>query len=72
MNFNQHATHHMYPHIPWHELPAQARELPPAYAARNKTANSLWEAVTDQLRGPLIVYRRDANPLPQFFAHWED
>ncbi len=72
MNFNQHATHHMYPHIPWYELPAQARELPAAFAAKNKTAKSLWQAVTNQLHGPLIVYRQDANPLPQFFVHWED
>ena len=72
MNFNQHATHHMYPNISWHELPQQAATLPEPYAQKNSTARSLIHAVLDQLRGPTVVYARDSRPASWLFVHWED
>ena len=56
MNFNQHATHHQYPAIPWHELPRQKIPLPEKYHQRNQTANSLLKAIINQLKGPKIIF----------------
>lgn len=72
MNFNQHATHHLYPNIPWYELPHQAATLPEPYAQKNATARSLVHAVLDQLRGPTVVYARESRPAAWLFVHWED
>jgi fatty acid desaturase len=68
MNFNEHATHHMFPNLPWYELPAQRRDPPPAYTTRNTTAPSLWQAILQQLRGPTVVYSRDPRPAEHLFA----
>jgi fatty acid desaturase len=72
MNFNEHATHHMFPNIPWYELPTQRRDLPLPFAARNVTAPSLWRAVLSQLRGPTVVYARDEHPAPHLFVIGSD
>jgi len=72
MNFNQHATHHMYPNIPWYELPSKAQELPKAFAEKNQNVKSIWQAVLNQFKGPIVVYKQDSNPVPQLFIHWED
>jgi fatty acid desaturase len=72
LNFNEHATHHMYPNIPWFDLPDRRRELPDAHHALNQNTESFWQAIVQQLRGPTVVYRRDANPAPQLFVRWED
>lgn len=72
MNFNDHATHHMYPHIPWYELPDRRSELPDAYAEKNPTETSVLRAILNQLRGPIVVYAGDNNPVPWLFVHWED
>lgn len=72
MNFNDHATHHMYPHIPWYELPDRRVELPEGYAEKNPTETSVLRAILHQLRGPLVVYAGDNNPVPWLFVHWED
>ncbi len=72
LNFNEHATHHMYPHIPWYELPERKQELPDVYAEKNQTETSVWRAILNQLRGPLVVYSKDSDPLPWLFIHWED
>jgi fatty acid desaturase len=72
MNFNEHATHHMYPNIPWYELPKRKERLPDAYAARNQTTGSFWRAILHQVKGPTIVYAKDENPTPHLFVRWED
>lgn len=72
MNFNQHATHHMYPNLPWHALPLKAADLPAPFAEKNPTARSLPHAILNQLHGPTVVYKHDRNPAPRLFLHWED
>lgn len=72
MNFNEHATHHMYPNIPWYELPERKQELPEAYAEKNGTDASVWRAILNQLSGPIVVYAGDHDPVPWLFVHWED
>lgn len=72
LNFNEHATHHMYPNIPWYELPERKQELPAVYAEKNKTESSVWRAILNQLHGPTVVYAGDTDPAPWLFVHWED
>jgi fatty acid desaturase len=55
MNFNEHATHHQYPNIPWYELPEKRTPLPDQYAAQNQHTWSFFRAIADQLKGPRIV-----------------
>lgn len=55
MNFNEHATHHAYPNIPWYELPHQHWELPDKFSA-NQNVRTIFQAVLQQLKGPEIVY----------------
>ncbi len=59
MNFNEHATHHQFPHIPWHELPAKAAPLPPDYARQNQDTWDFFRAIANQLKGPRIVVAHD-------------
>ena len=56
LNFNEHATHHRDPSIPWHQLPAKRRPLPPEFAANERVA-TLGAALRNLLRGPRIVVR---------------
>jgi len=56
LNFNEHATHHRDPSVPWYLLPEQSLPLPERYAS-NQNVNSLLQAVLRQLRGPHIVTR---------------
>lgn len=72
MNFNDHATHHVYPHFPWYELPEHRVELPEPYAEKNPTEPSILRAILKQLRGPTVVYAGDKNPVPWLFVRWED
>jgi fatty acid desaturase len=58
LNFNEHASHHMYPHIPWYELPEKSQPLPEPYAA-NQNVQTIYQAIWQQLKGPKIVYRHD-------------
>lgn len=53
LNFNEHATHHWDPTIPWHELPARRHRLPASHAA-NDDVTSLFEAVRRQREGPIL------------------
>lgn len=53
LNFNEHATHHGDPSIPWYALPERRRALPPSHAA-NDDAHSLAQAVWRQRRGPIL------------------
>ncbi len=54
MNFNEHATHHADPSIPWYALPTNRRALPPDFRA-NENVDSIWSAVWQQRRGPTVV-----------------
>lgn len=56
MNFNEHATHHQYPNIPWYELTAKRKNLPEEYAAKNQNTWNFFKAILQQLKGPVIVY----------------
>jgi fatty acid desaturase len=53
LNFNEHATHHYDPNIPWHQLPDRRHILPEAYH-HNQGVTSLWQAIWQQTRGPHI------------------
>lgn len=56
MNFNEHATHHQYPNIPWYELPAKSTPLPQEYSCKNQNTWNFFRAIVNQLKGPHIVY----------------
>jgi fatty acid desaturase len=55
MNFNEHATHHQYPNIPWYELSEKKKPLPEQYR-HNQNVSTIGEAILQQLKGPRIVY----------------
>lgn len=71
-NFNEHVTHHMYPNLPWYELPSRKVELPAPYAERNPTRHSLFLAVLGQLRGPTVVHREDQRDARHLFVTFTD
>lgn len=54
LNFNEHATHHYDPSIPWHLLPEHRRPLPERFAS-NENVRSIAGAILQQLRGPRLV-----------------
>lgn len=56
MNFNEHATHHQFPNIPWYELPQKRKELPKEFAEKNQNTHNFFRAILNQLKGPNIVY----------------
>jgi fatty acid desaturase len=58
LNFNEHATHHQYPNIPWYELPVKRQSLPEAFDARNQNTRNFFRAILNQLKGPMIVYEK--------------
>jgi fatty acid desaturase len=72
LNFNQHATHHISPSLPWYRLLERRQALPERFAVINQNTGSFWRAILQQWRGPTIVYRDDPNPTPHLFARWED
>jgi fatty acid desaturase len=53
LNFNEHATHHRDPTIPWYDLPRRRYALPASHAANDDVA-TLFEAVSRQRRGPVL------------------
>jgi len=55
MNFNEHATHHQHPNIPWYELPDRRAALPKEFSDKNQNSWSLTKAVFQQLKGPRII-----------------
>jgi fatty acid desaturase len=55
MNFNEHATHHQHPNIPWYELPANRTELPQEYAKKNQNTRNFFIAIIQQFKGPRII-----------------
>lgn len=56
MNFHEHATHHQYPNIPWHELPKKSTALPEEFSKKNQNTWNFFSAIINQLKGPKIVY----------------
>lgn len=56
MNFNEHATHHQYPHIPWYELPDKRTALPDSFSEKNQNTWNFFRAIVNQIKGPRIVY----------------
>lgn len=56
MNFNEHATHHQYPNIPWYELPAKRKPLPEDFADKNQNTYNFFKAIFNQFKGPIIKY----------------
>ncbi len=54
LHFNEHATHHQYPHIPWYELPTKRKPLPETFRQRNQRVATFWGAILQQLKGPQI------------------
>lgn len=56
MNFNEHATHHQYPNIPWYELPQKSASLPQEYAEKNQNTWNFFKAIINQLKGPNITH----------------
>lgn len=53
LNFNEHATHHYDPGIPWHQLPHRRHILPEVYH-HNQNVTSIWQAVWQQRKGPHV------------------
>jgi len=72
LNFNQHASHHMFPNVPWYQLPERRQELPAPLRVKNQDTDRYWRAILQQLAGPTIVYAQDADPTPHLFVRWED
>lgn len=56
MNFNEHATHHQCPNIPWYELPEKRKTLPEPYLTKNQRTWNFFRAIFNQLKGPNIVH----------------
>lgn len=61
MNFNEHATHHQYPNIPWFELPFRRASLPEEYHRQNQNTDNFFKAVFQQLKGPTIILLHDTK-----------
>jgi fatty acid desaturase len=53
LNFNEHATHHGDPSIPWYDLPRRRACLPPSHAS-NDDSETLLQAVLRQREGPVL------------------
>jgi fatty acid desaturase len=63
LNFNEHATHHADPSIPWYQLPERRVQLPEGFRDNDNVAN-VWQAIWQQRRGPILCERRapEAGP----------
>jgi fatty acid desaturase len=53
LNFNEHATHHRDPSIPWYALPERRCRLPESHSGNDDVA-TLAAAVWQQRRGPVL------------------
>ncbi|HEY0312045.1 MAG TPA: fatty acid desaturase [Allosphingosinicella sp.] len=53
LNFNEHATHHRDPNIPWYELPTRRYRLPASHSG-NDDVHSLAAAIWQQRLGPVL------------------
>lgn len=63
LNFNQHATHHHDPSIPWYLLPLDPHKLP-VYLAGNDNVSSLWQAIAQLRHGPQLYTKTDGQLQP--------
>lgn len=54
LNFNEHATHHREPKLPWYQLPEHREPLPSEHAD-NQKIETIAAAILGQLRGPRII-----------------
>jgi fatty acid desaturase len=54
LNFNEHATHHREPKLPWYQLPEHRQPLPPEFAG-NQKVDTIAAAILRQLRGPHVI-----------------
>jgi len=61
MNFNDHATHHQQPTIPWYQLPKKRKSLPENYATKNQNTRNFFRAIFNQLKGPIKTNGRKHN-----------
>jgi fatty acid desaturase len=52
LNFNEHATHHHDPRLPWYALPQHRVPSPPEPSG--EPVRSLWQAIWRQRRGPVF------------------
>ena len=55
LNFNEHATHHQNPNIPWYQLPKKSKPLPEEFHNKNQTTTNFFVAILNQLKGPRII-----------------
>ncbi len=62
LNFNEHSSHHMYPNIPWYQLPEKKEPLPEEFS-QNQNVQTIYQAIFQQLKGPKIVYRHDLTQI---------
>jgi fatty acid desaturase len=62
LNFNEHVTHHADPGLPWYLLPARRVPLPARFSA-NQNVGSLWQAIWQQRRGPVMCVRPLVLPM---------
>ena len=64
LNFNEHATHHRNPKLPWYALPAHRQPMPETHAD-NQRVETVLAAILIQLRGPVVIEREpDTTPDP--------
>lgn len=63
MNFNEHATHHQHPNIPWYELPQKRKPLPTNFTEKNQNTDSFFRAIINQLKGPRIIDEQDNSTI---------
>ncbi|EDM75875.1 fatty acid desaturase family protein [Plesiocystis pacifica SIR-1] len=54
LNFNEHATHHRMPKLPWYQLPEHRQPMPNAFAD-NQKVETILGAILYQLRGARII-----------------
>ena len=57
LNFNEHATHHSNPNIPWYRLPERRYRLPDSHS-ENENVTTLAAAVWQQRQGPVLWVRK--------------
>lgn len=63
LNFNEHATHHRAPKLPWYALPDHPAPVAPDHAD-NQKVETILAAILRQLRGPRIIVDPDQESAP--------
>ena len=54
LNFTEHATHHQSPQISWYDLEKKKIDLPKDFAKKNHHYQSIFKAILNQVKGPII------------------